>query len=73
LVSLILLQFTVFNGYGREPAYRERDERLIDEVKNIFISISMEDVEFSPLNDLIQRLWMVDSFERLGIDRHFKN
>jgi len=27
----------------------------------------------TPLNDLIQRLWMVDSVERLGIDRHFEN
>ena len=27
----------------------------------------------NPHNDLIQRLLMVDSVERLGIDRHFKN
>nr|F2XFA1.1 RecName: Full=(-)-beta-phellandrene synthase 4, chloroplastic; AltName: Full=Terpene synthase TPS-Phel-4; Short=PsTPS-Phel-4; Flags: Precursor [Picea sitchensis]ADZ45503.1 (-)-beta-phellandrene synthase [Picea sitchensis] len=66
-----IIQF-LSTPYG-EPAYRERGERLIDEVKNMFNSISMEDVEFSPLNDLIQRLWIVDSVERLGIDRHFKN
>jgi len=58
--------------YG-EPAYRERAERLIDEVKKMFNSMSLQDGEFSPLNDLIQRLWMVDSVERLGIDRHFRN
>nr|R9QMW5.1 RecName: Full=(-)-beta-pinene synthase 2, chloroplastic; AltName: Full=(-)-alpha-pinene synthase (-)betapin2, chloroplastic; AltName: Full=Terpene synthase (-)betapin2; Short=PbTPS-(-)betapin2; Flags: Precursor [Pinus banksiana]AFU73844.1 (-)-beta-pinene synthase [Pinus banksiana] len=55
--------------YG-ELAYRERAERLIDEVRNIFSSMSLEDGESS---DLIQRLWMVDNVERLGIDRHFKN
>ena len=30
-------------------------------------------VRLSPLNDLLQGLSMVDSVERLGIDRHFKN
>jgi len=40
----------------------------------MFNRMCMEDGELmSPLNDLIQRLWMVDSLERLGIDRHFKN
>nr|Q84KL6.1 RecName: Full=(-)-alpha-pinene synthase, chloroplastic; AltName: Full=(+)-(3S:5S)-alpha-pinene synthase; AltName: Full=Synthase I; Flags: Precursor [Pinus taeda]AAO61225.1 (-)-alpha-pinene synthase [Pinus taeda]AIF29190.1 (-)-alpha-pinene synthase [Expression vector pPPG2]AIF29192.1 (-)-alpha-pinene synthase [Expression vector pPPG1] len=58
--------------YG-EPSYRERAERLIGEVKNSFNSMSNEDGEsITPLDDLIQRLWMVDSVERLGIDRHFK-
>nr|R9QMR3.1 RecName: Full=(-)-alpha pinene synthase 1, chloroplastic; AltName: Full=(-)-beta pinene synthase 1, chloroplastic; AltName: Full=Terpene synthase (-)alphapin1; Short=PcTPS-(-)alphapin1; Flags: Precursor [Pinus contorta]AFU73855.1 (-)-alpha pinene synthase [Pinus contorta] len=58
--------------YG-EPSYRERAERLIGEVKNSFNSVSNEDGEsITPLDDLIQRLWMVDSVERLGIDRHFK-
>lgn len=56
------------------PLCRERGETLIGEVKEIFNSISVEDGELiTPLNDLIQRLWMVDSVERLGIDRHFKN
>jgi len=35
----------------------------------MFNSMSLQDGEFS----LIQRLWMVDSVERLGIDRHFRN
>nr|AAX07267.1 (-)-alpha-pinene/(-)-camphene synthase [Pseudotsuga menziesii] len=57
------------------PSYRERGETLIGEVKEIFNSISVEDAGelITPLNDLIQRLWMVDSVERLGIDRHFKD
>ena len=50
------------------PSYRERADRLVEEVKELFNSISI-----SPLNDLQQRLSMVDSVERLGIDRHFKN
>ena len=61
--------------FGQEPLYRERGETLIGEVKEIFNSISVEDAGelITPLNDLIQRLWMVDSVERLGIDRHFKD
>nr|UNY86181.1 alpha-pinene synthase [Pinus armandii] len=59
--------------YG-DSSYRERAERLIGEVKKMFTSMSNEDGEtITPLDDLIQRLWMVDSVERLGIDRHFKN
>lgn len=27
----------------------------------------------TPHNDLLEQLWMVDSVERLGIDRHFRN
>jgi len=39
------------------------------EVKKIFNSISEEDGKLiTPMNDLIQRLWMVDSVERLGVD-----
>jgi len=53
--------------YGA-PCYRERAERLIGEVKEMFNSVRL-----SPLNDLLQGLSMVDSLERLGIDRHFKN
>ena len=61
--------------FGQAPSYRERGETLIGEVKEIFNSISVEDAGelITPLNDLIQRLWMVDSVERLGIDRHFKD
>nr|O24475.1 RecName: Full=Pinene synthase, chloroplastic; AltName: Full=(-)-(1S,5S)-pinene synthase; AltName: Full=Agg-pin1; AltName: Full=Beta-geraniolene synthase; Flags: Precursor [Abies grandis]AAB71085.1 pinene synthase [Abies grandis]AIF29188.1 pinene synthase [Expression vector pAPG2]AIF29194.1 pinene synthase [Expression vector pAPG1] len=57
-----------------EKSYLERAEKLIGEVKNMFNSMSLEDGELmSPLNDLIQRLWIVDSLERLGIHRHFKD
>ena len=61
--------------FGQAPLDRERGETLIGEVKEIFNSISVEDAGelITPLNDLIQRLWMVDSVERLGIDRHFKD
>ena len=61
--------------FGQAPSYHERGETLIREVKEIFNSISVEDAGelITPLNDLIQRLWMVDSVERLGIDRHFKD
>ena len=60
---------------GQSPFYRERCETLIGEVKEIFNSISVEDggESITPLNDLIQHLWMVDSVEFLGIDRHFRN
>lgn len=56
------------------PSYRQRADKLIGEVKNIFDLMSVEDGVFtSPLSDLHHRLWMVDSVERLGIDRHFKD
>nr|F2XFA6.1 RecName: Full=(R)-linalool synthase 1, chloroplastic; AltName: Full=Terpene synthase TPS-Lin 1; Short=PsTPS-Lin-1; Flags: Precursor [Picea sitchensis]ADZ45501.1 (-)-linalool synthase [Picea sitchensis] len=59
--------------YG-ETSYLERADKLIGEVKEIINSISVEDGELiTPLNDLIQRLSIVDNIERLGIDRHFKN
>jgi hypothetical protein len=37
----------------------------------MFTSISIEDGELT--SDLLQRLWMVDNVERLGISRHFEN
>eukprot|EP00253_Pinus_taeda_P000723 PITA_00723 len=56
------------------PSYRERADKLIGEVKDMFNSMAVENGELmSPLNDLYQRLWMVDNVERLGIDRHFQN
>jgi hypothetical protein len=58
---------------GQAPSYLERAERLVEEVKEMFSSISAEGgVLITPLNDLISRLSIVDSIERLGIDRHFK-
>lgn len=53
------------------PTYRERAERLIEEVKEMFTEIE-NGVSITPLNHLLSRLSMVDSIERLGIDRHFK-
>jgi len=56
------------------PSYREHADRVIGEVKDMFYSMSVDDGELiSPLNDLFHRLWIVDSVERLGIDRHFKS
>lgn len=54
--------------YGA-TSYAELAEKLIGEVKEIFNSVSVENGE----SDLLQRLSIVDSIERLGIDRHFKN
>jgi len=48
------------------PSYRERADKLIGEVKEMFESMG-------PNNDLLQRLSMVESVECLGIDGHFKN
>nr|QIC19056.1 putative alpha terpinol/1,8-cineole synthase [Pinus nigra subsp. laricio] len=53
------------------PSYRERAERLIKEVKEMFTEIE-DGLSITPLSDLLSRLSMVDSIERLGIDRHFK-
>ena len=54
--------------------YRERADKLIGEVKDMFGSMFAEDGEFiSPNTDLLQRLLLVDNVERLGIDRHFIN
>ena len=59
---------------GQSPSYSERAQKLMEELKEMFNSISVEDgVLITPLNDLISRLSVVDSIERLGIDRHFKN
>ena len=60
---------------GQAPLYREHCETLIGEVKEISNSTSVEDAgeSITPLNDLIQRLSMVDNVERLGIDIHFIN
>ena len=78
-MKMFVLSFclTIWMYLGQAPLYCERceSERLIGEVKEIFNSISVEDAgeSITPLNDLIQRLSMVDSVERLGIDRHFKD
>ena len=54
--------------------YRERADKLIGEVKDMFGSMFAEDGKFiSPTIDLLQRLLLVDNVERLGIDRHFIN
>ncbi|GLJ31920.1 hypothetical protein SUGI_0642450 [Cryptomeria japonica] len=53
------------NSY-ESPFYAERAETMINEVKEIFNALS------TPNSSLLQRLSMVDSVERLGIDRHFQ-
>nr|R9QMR4.1 RecName: Full=(-)-beta-phellandrene synthase 1, chloroplastic; AltName: Full=Terpene synthase (-)betaphell1; Short=PcTPS-(-)betaphell1; Flags: Precursor [Pinus contorta]AFU73853.1 (-)-beta-phellandrene synthase [Pinus contorta] len=56
------------------PSYLERADTLVEAIKDRFNSMGVDDGErMSPLTDLYQRLWMVDSVERLGIDRHFQN
>nr|AFJ73570.1 2-methyl-3-buten-2-ol synthase [Pinus pseudostrobus var. estevezii] len=55
-------------------SYHESAQKLIGEVKEIINSISVKDGELiTPSNDLLMRLSIVDSIERLGIDRHFKS
>nr|AAK83565.1 (-)-4S-limonene synthase [Abies grandis] len=54
-------------------SYSERAETLVEEVKEMFNSIPNNRELFGSQNDLLTRLWMVDSIERLGIDRHFQN
>eukprot|EP00253_Pinus_taeda_P036041 PITA_36041 len=55
-------------------SYHERAQELIGEVKEMINSISVKDGELiTPCNDLLMRLSLVDSIERLGIDRHFKS
>lgn len=60
--------------YCQASSYGERAKALIAEVKEIFNTISMADGEsINPLNDLLQRLSIVDNVQRLGIERHFQN
>nr|UMW72393.1 putative 2-methyl-3-buten-2-ol synthase [Pinus nigra subsp. laricio]UMW72400.1 putative 2-methyl-3-buten-2-ol synthase [Pinus nigra subsp. laricio] len=55
-------------------SYHESAQKLIGEVKEMINSISVKDGELiTPCNDLLMRLSIVDSIERLGIDRHFKS
>ena len=75
LFSLHALQFECV-VYCQASSYGERAQALIAEVKEIFNTISMADgesISTTPLNDLLQRLWMIDNVERLGIQRHFQN
>nr|ABV44452.1 caryophyllene/humulene synthase [Pinus sylvestris] len=53
--------------YGA-PAYYERVGKLIEEIKHLLLS-EMEDSNY----DFIKRLRIVDTFECLGIDRHFQH
>lgn len=55
------------SAYGA-PAYHERVERLIEEIKHLLLS-EMEDTNL----DLIKRLQTVDTLECFGIDRHFQH
>eukprot|EP01018_Ginkgo_biloba_P004092 Gb_24809 [translate_table: standard] len=58
------------SAYG-EHCYRERAEKLIGEIKCMFNAINNGDGD-GYLIDLIERLLVVDTVERLGIDRHFQ-
>nr|Q84KL5.1 RecName: Full=Alpha-farnesene synthase [Pinus taeda]AAO61226.1 alpha-farnesene synthase [Pinus taeda] len=57
--------------YGASP-YRDVAEKLIGEIKEMFASISIEDGD-DEICYFLQRLWMIDNVERLGISRHFEN
>nr|C3RSF5.1 RecName: Full=Alpha pinene synthase, chloroplastic; Short=Cf-Pin; Flags: Precursor [Chamaecyparis formosensis]ABW80964.1 alpha pinene synthase [Chamaecyparis formosensis] len=52
------------------PSYGERAEKLIKDVRDMFNALPLHS---SSADDLIQHLSLVDSVERLGIDRHFQN
>nr|AFJ73560.1 2-methyl-3-buten-2-ol synthase [Pinus pseudostrobus var. apulcensis] len=59
--------------YGA-TSYHKSAQKLIGEVKEMINSISVKDGDLiTPCNDLLMRLSIVDSIERLGIDRHFKS
>ena len=64
---MITLNFIEF--HKQAPAYRERDETLIEHIKHLFLS-DMKDICSD--DDLIKRLQMVDTIECMGIDRHFQ-
>ena len=51
------------------PAYRERAEKLIEEIKHLVSSY----MEGSGADDLIKRIQIVDLVHCLGIDRHFQH
>ena len=55
---------------NKAPAFRERVETLVEEIKLLLFS-HMEDTG-SDSDDLIKRLETVDTIECLGIDRHFQ-
>jgi hypothetical protein len=54
------------------PAYRERAETLIEDIKLLLLS-DMEDSCSDSDDDLIKRLQIVDTIECLGIDQHFQS
>ncbi|XP_059072647.1 alpha pinene synthase, chloroplastic-like [Cryptomeria japonica] len=51
------------------PQYRERADRLVGEVKDMFNAAGAAD---SCADNILKRLQMVDKVERLGIGRHFE-
>eukprot|EP00253_Pinus_taeda_P002730 PITA_02730 len=54
------------------PAYRERAETLVEDIKHLFLS-AMEVRYSDGDDDLISRLQNVDTMECLGIDRQFQS
>lgn len=56
--------------FWQAPYYVERAEKLIADIKNTF-NVMHNSANTSPLNDLSERLSLVDVVQRLGIGRHF--
>lgn len=54
------------------PAYRERAETLVEDIKHLFLS-AMEVRYSDGDDDLISRLQNVDTMECLGIDGQFQS
>nr|QHZ00914.1 terpene synthase 11 [Taiwania cryptomerioides] len=59
--------------YGA-PSYSERVKTLIEEIKMDMFGGLLGDGEMNPSEyDLLERFFIVDILQRLGIDRHFQN
>ena len=65
----ILNCITLHCDCDQAPAYYERHEKLIHEIKHLLLT-EMED---SSQDDLIKRVQIVDTLQCLGIDGHFQH
>ncbi|KAH9297286.1 hypothetical protein KI387_028968, partial [Taxus chinensis] len=54
------------------PYYSELAEKLIGEIKDVFNAMSAAETVAPSVENISERLVMVDNIERLGIDRHFQ-
>ncbi|KAH9297638.1 hypothetical protein KI387_029320, partial [Taxus chinensis] len=52
--------------------YSELAEKLIGEIKEVFNAMGATQIGTPCAENICERLVMVDSIERLGIDRHFQ-